>query len=265
MQALKEPPAAVDESFMETAFAGVFGAIFGSFLNVVTHRLPRRESLVAPASHCVACGVAIKPYDNIPVLSWLLLRGRCRSCGVHISARYPLIEAGTAALCVAVVLVKGSAAGIALGLAMVLLLVPAAAIDLEHRRIPNVITLSGAVLAIALGLAFDPSGEPIRLLAGLGAGGAFLIVTMISPQGMGMGDVKLAAMLGLFLGKAVIPAILIALLAGVLVGGVVIVRLGVGQGRKTAVPFGPFLALGAVVALFAGQPILHWYSTSVVH
>lgn len=250
---------------METAFAGVLGAIFGSFLNVVTHRLPRRESLVAPPSHCVACGVAIKPYDNIPVLSWLLLRGRCRSCGVHISARYPLIEAGTAALCVAVVLVKSSAADIVLGLAMVLLLVPAAAIDLEHKRIPNLITLPGCIVAIALGLAFDASGEPARLLAGLGAGGAFLIVTLISPRGMGMGDVKLATMIGLFLGSAVIPAILIALLAGVLVGGVVIARVGVSKGRKTAVPFGPFLALGALVALFAGHPILHWYSTSVVH
>lgn len=250
---------------METAFAGVLGAIFGSFLNVVTHRLPRRESLVAPPSHCVACGVAIKPYDNIPVLSWLLLRGRCRSCGVHISARYPLIEAGTAALCVAVVLVKSSAADIALGLAMVLLLVPAAAIDLEHKRIPNLITLPGCIVAIVLGLAFDASGEPARLLAGLGAGGAFLIVTLISPRGMGMGDVKLATMIGLFLGSAVIPAILIALLAGVLVGGVVIARVGVSKGRKTAVPFGPFLALGALVALFAGHPILHWYSTSVVH
>lgn len=250
---------------METAFAGVLGAIFGSFLNVVTHRLPRRESLVAPPSHCVACGVAIKPYDNIPVLSWLLLRGRCRSCGVHISARYPLIEAGTAALCVAVVLAKSSAADIALGLAMVLLLVPAAAIDLEHKRIPNLITLPGCLVAIALGFAFDASGEPARLLAGLGAGGAFLIVTLISPRGMGMGDVKLATMIGLFLGSAVIPAILIALLAGVLVGGVVIARVGVSKGRKTAVPFGPFLALGALVALFAGHPILHWYSTSVVH
>jgi len=250
---------------METAFAGVLGAIFGSFLNVVTHRLPRRESLVAPASHCVACGTAIKPYDNIPVLSWLLLRGRCRTCGVHISARYPLIEAGTAALCVAVVLVKSSAAGIALGLAMVLLLVPAAAIDLEHRRIPNAITLPGCIAAIALGFAFDASGEPARLLAGLGAGGAFLIVTLISPRGMGMGDVKLATMIGLFLGAAVIPAILIALLSGVLVGGVVIARVGLSAGRKTAVPFGPFLALGALVALFAGHPILHWYTTSVMH
>jgi leader peptidase (prepilin peptidase)/N-methyltransferase len=262
---LKEASVVVDESTMETAFAGVFGVIFGSFLNVVTHRLPRRESLVTPASHCVACGATIKPYDNIPVLSWLLLRGRCRNCGVHISARYPLIEAGTAALCIAVVLSKGSAVGIALGLAMVLLLVPAAAIDLEHRRIPNTITVSGCLLAIALGFAFDAPGEPARLLAGLGAGGAFLIVALANPKGMGMGDVKLATMVGLFLGVAVIPAILIALLAGVIVGGVVMSRVGVSAGRKTAVPFGPFLALGALVALFAGNPILHWYSTTVVH
>jgi leader peptidase (prepilin peptidase) / N-methyltransferase len=262
---LKNPLAAVDECLMETAFAGVLGAIFGSFLNVVTHRLPRRESLVAPASHCVACGTAIKPYDNIPVLSWLLLRGRCRSCGTRISARYPLIEAGTAALCVAVVLTKSSAVGLALGLAMVLLLVPAAAIDLDHKRIPNVITLPGCILAIVLGLALDASGEPARLLAGLGAGGAFLLVTLISPRGMGMGDVKLVTMLGLFLGTAVIPAVLIALLTGVLVGGAVIARVGVSAGRKTAVPFGPFLALGALIALFAGHPIMHWYSTTVVH
>ncbi len=250
---------------METAFAGVLGAIFGSFLNVVAHRLPRRESLVAPASHCVACGTAIKPYDNIPVLSWLLLRGRCRSCGTRISARYPLVEAGTAALCVAVVLAKSSGVGLALGLAMVLLLVPAAAIDLDHKRIPNAITLPGCLIAIVLGFALDASGEPARLLAGLGAGGAFLLVTLISPRGMGMGDVKLATMIGLFLGAAVIPAVMIALLSGVLVGGAVIARVGVSAGRKTAVPFGPFLALGALIALFAGHPIMHWYSTSVVH
>lgn len=250
---------------METAFAGVFGAIFGSFLNVVTHRLPRHESLIVPASHCVACGSAIRPYDNIPVLSWLLLRGRCRSCGAHISARYPLIEASTAALCVAVVLLKGSVVSVALGLAMVLLLLPAAAIDLEHRRIPNAITLPGSLVAIALGLALDPSGEPARLLAGLASGGLFLIVALASPQGMGMGDVKLMTMIGLFLGLAAIPAILIALVAGTCVGLVVIGRAGLNAGRKTAVPFGPFLALGAIVALFAGQPLMHWYSTSVLH
>jgi leader peptidase (prepilin peptidase) / N-methyltransferase len=249
---------------METAFAGALGAIFGSFLNVVSHRLPRHESLVRPASRCVSCGAHIKPYDNIPVLSWLLLRGRCRACGASISARYPLIEAGTAALCVAVVVSKSSAAGIALGIALVLLLVPAAAIDLEHRRIPNAITLPGCLAAIVLGLALDPAGEPARLIAGLGAGGALLTVALLAPHGMGMGDVKLAAMIGFFLGEAMVPAMLMALLAGVAVGAVVIAKVGVARGRKTAVPFGPFLALGAVLALFAGQPMMDWYSTAVV-
>jgi leader peptidase (prepilin peptidase)/N-methyltransferase len=254
----------VDESPMETAFAGVLGAIFGSFFNVVSYRLPRRESLVAPASHCVKCDAPIKPYDNIPVLSWLLLRGRCRSCQAPISMRYPLIEATSAGLCVAVVLGKESAAGIVLGLALVALLMPAASIDLEHRRIPNAITLPGCLLAIGLGFALDASGEPARLLAGLGAGGALLAVALISPRGMGMGDVKLATMIGLFLGKAVIPAVLVALLAGTIVGAVVIARVGVRAGRKTAVPFGPFLAFGAIVSLFAGDQLVNWYSTSVL-
>ncbi|HEY1690105.1 MAG TPA: prepilin peptidase [Solirubrobacteraceae bacterium] len=250
---------------METAFVGVLGAVFGSFLNVVAERLPRRQSIVLPASHCNSCGTPIKPYDNIPLLSWLLLRGRCRSCKAPISLRYPLVEAATAGLCVAVVLAKSSAAATALGIALVLLLLPLALIDLEHRVLPNAITLPGCVLAIALGLALDPSGEPTRLIAGAAAGGVFLIAALAKPGGMGMGDVKLAAMLGLFLGKSVIPAILIALIAGVAIGGIVIARRGVNEGRKTAVPFGPFLALGGAIALFAGEPLLDWYSTSFVH
>lgn len=249
---------------MESAFAGVLGAVFGSFLNVVAHRLPRRESLLAPGSHCVSCQAPIRPYDNIPVLSWLLLRGRCRRCGARISVRYPLIEALTACLCVAVVLSKGTLAGVVLGLVLVLLLVPAASIDLEHRRIPNAITVPGILLAIVLGTALDPAGEPARLIAGLAAGGAFLLVVLIAPRGMGMGDVKLTLMIGLFLGASVVPALLIALLAGALVGALVIARVGVSAGRKTAVPFGPFLALGAVAALFAGPSVIHWYSTAVI-
>lgn len=250
---------------METAFAGVLGAVLGSFLNVVAERLPRRQSIVLPASHCASCGTPIKPYDNIPLISWLLLRGRCRSCKASISVRYPLVEAATAGLCVAVVLAKSSVAATALGIALVLLLVPLALIDLEHRVLPNAITLPGCALAIALGLALDPAGEPARLIAGVAAGGFFLIAVIAKPGGMGMGDVKLAAMLGLFLGKAVIPAILIALIAGVAIGGVVIARRGVSEGRRTAVPFGPFLALGATVALFAGEPLIHWYSTTFMH
>lgn len=249
---------------METAFAGVLGAIFGSFLNVVAERLPRRESLILPASRCGSCGTAIKAYDKVPLLSWLLLRGRCRSCGASISVRYPLVELATAALCAGVVLEKGSAAAIVLGLALVALLVPLALIDLEHRLLPNAITLPGCALAIALGLALDPVGEPARLLAGVGVGGVLLAAAVAKPGGMGMGDVKLGLMIGLFLGEAVIPALLVALVAGVAVGAVVIARAGVAAGRKTAVPFGPFLALGALVGLFAGSELLHWYSTTFI-
>jgi leader peptidase (prepilin peptidase)/N-methyltransferase len=240
-------------------FAGVLGAIVGSFLNVVSYRLPRHESLISPASHCPKCATPVKPYDNIPILSWLLLRGHCRSCTGPISPRYPLVEALTAALCVGAVLAHTSASGIALSVALILLVVPAALIDIEHRIIPNTITALGAVLALVIGLALDPSGEPERLIAGAGAGGLLLLAALAYPGGMGMGDVKLAAVMGLFLGRAVAPAILVALLAGVLVGVAIIAEKGAQAGRKTAVPFGPFLALGALVAVFAGQPLIDLY------
>ncbi len=240
-------------------FAGVLGAIVGSFLNVVSYRLPRHESLISPASHCPKCGTPVKPYDNIPILSWLLLRGRCRSCAAPISPRYPLVEVLTAALCVGAVLAHTSASGVALSVALILLVVPAALIDLEHRIIPNRLTALGAVLALAIGLALDPAGEPERLIAGAGAGGLLLLAALAYPGGMGMGDVKLAGVMGLFLGRAVAPAILVALLAGVLVGVVVIAEKGAQQGRKTAVPFGPFLAFGALVGVFAGQPLIDLY------
>jgi len=250
---------------MAPAFAGVLGAVFGSFLNVVVHRLPRHESVVRPASRCPKCGVAVKPYDNIPIISWLLLRGHCRSCGEPISPRYPAVEALTAALCVGAVLVHDSASSIALSLGLILIVIPAALIDLEHRIIPNRLTLLGAVVAIVLGTALDPSGEPARLIAGAAAGGFLLIAALAYPGGMGMGDVKLAGVMGLFLGAAVAPAILIALFAGVLAGAVIIARKGAAAGRKTAVPFGPFLAFGAIVAVFAGEPLVHLYTSHFLH
>jgi leader peptidase (prepilin peptidase) / N-methyltransferase len=246
-------------------FAGVLGAIVGSFLNVVAYRLPRHESLIHGSSHCPKCGTPVKPYDNIPILSFLLLRGHCRSCSERISPRYPLVEALTAALCVGAVLAHSSAAGIALSVALILLVVPAALIDLEHRIIPNRITALGAVLALAIGLALDPAGEPERLIAGVAAGGFLLLAALAYPGGMGMGDVKLAAVMGLLLGRSVAPAILIALLAGVIAGVVVVARKGAREGRKTAVPFGPFLALGAIVAVYAGQPIIDAYVNNFVH
>jgi leader peptidase (prepilin peptidase)/N-methyltransferase len=243
----------------------VMGAVFGSFLNVVTYRLPRRESIVKPRSRCTACGMPVRPYDNVPILSWLALRGHCRNCAAPISPRYPLVEAGTALLCAGAVLAHDTAAGIALSATLILLLVPAALIDLEHRIIPNKLTGVGALLALGLGTALDPAGEPTRLIAGAAAGGFLLAAALAYPGGMGMGDVKLAGVMGLFLGAAVAPAILIALLSGVLLGAVIVARKGARAGRKTAVPFGPFLALGGIVAVFAGQPLVNWYLQSFVH
>jgi leader peptidase (prepilin peptidase)/N-methyltransferase len=250
---------------MQATFAGVFGAVMGSFLNVVAFRLPRRESLVSPRSRCPACGAPVRPYDNVPVLSWLLLRGHCRDCAAPISPRYPLVEAATALLCAGAVLTHESPSAIALAVALVLLLVPAALIDLEYRIIPNRLTAAGALLALALGTALDPAGEPGRLLAGAGAGGFLLLAALAYPGGMGMGDVKLAAVMGLFLGAAVVPALLIALLAGVLAGAAIAARRGARAARKTAVPFGPFLALGGIAAVLAGQPLVHWYLHHFLH
>jgi len=250
---------------MEATLAGVMGAVFGSFLNVVTYRLPRRESLVKPRSRCTSCGTPVRPYDNVPILSWLALRGHCRNCAAPISPRYPLVEAGTALLCAGAVLAHDTATGIALSVTLLLLLVPAALIDLEYRIIPNKLTGAGALLALGLGTALDPAGEPTRLIAGAAAGGFLLAAALAYPGGMGMGDVKLAGVMGLFLGAAVAPAILIALLSGVSVGAVILARKGTQAGRKTAVPFGPFLALGGIVAVFAGQPIVNWYLHSFVH
>lgn len=249
---------------MPIALAALFGAVVGSFLNVVAYRLPRRESLVSPGSRCPGCGTAIKPYDNIPMLGWLVLRGRCRACRTPISSRYPLTEAATCALAVAVVLVRHSVHDIALGLVLVVVLVPVALIDFDHRIIPNKITLPAAVAAVGVGLATRPSGVPEQLIAGAAAGGFLLVFVLAYPRGMGMGDVKLAAVLGLFLGRTVAVAMLVGVLSATVVGGVIMARVGVAAGRKTAVPFGPFLAFGGVVALLAGSPILHWYLHSLV-
>jgi len=243
-----------------TGLTIALGLVLGSFLNVVAHRLPRRESIVTPRSRCPSCETPVASYDNIPVLSWLLLRGRCRHCQSSISARYPLIEAGTAALLVLVLVVLGAGEHLWLALPFVALLVAVAAIDLEHRIIPNRLLAPAAAYALVAGLAVDPGGVPEQLIAGLGAGGFLLAAALAYPGGMGMGDVKLAGVMGLFLGRAVAPALLVGMVAGALVGAVIIARKGAREGRKTAVPFGPFLALGGVVALLAGDDIVGWYA-----
>jgi leader peptidase (prepilin peptidase)/N-methyltransferase len=239
--------------------AALLGAAVGSFLNVVVYRLPRGESLAAPPSHCTTCGTAIKPYDNVPVLAWLWLRGRCRACGAAISPRYPLVEAATAALCVGVVLERYSLAHTLLGLTLVVTLVPSALIDLDHHIIPNRIVVPAALAALALGLALNPAGEPERLISGAAAGAFLLIAALAYPRGMGMGDVKLAAVIGLLLGREVAAAMFVALIAGVAVGIVVLARTAPEARRSAGMPFGPFLALGGLVGLYAGHPLVNAY------
>jgi leader peptidase (prepilin peptidase)/N-methyltransferase len=239
--------------------AGIFGAVVGSFLNVVAYRLPRHESLLRPASRCPHCETPIKPYDNVPVLGWLWLRGRCRACGAPIAWRYPLVEALTGLLCAGVVVRFGADEDVWLGLVFVLLLVPVTLIDLDFRIIPNVLMAIGAVAAVALVLATRPDDLREHLIAAVAAGGFFLVAVLAYPAGMGMGDVKLAGVMGLFLGRAVAPAIFAALIFGTLVGAVVIARVGAAEGRKTAIPFGPWLALGGLVGLFTGDALVDWY------
>jgi leader peptidase (prepilin peptidase)/N-methyltransferase len=239
--------------------AGILGAIIGSFLNVVAYRLPRKESLMSPPSACPSCGTPIKPYDNVPVLGWLWLRGRCRACGASISIRYPLVELGTGLLYAGCVLAFGADSDVWLPLVFVTLLVPITLIDLDYHIIPNVLSGIGAVAAIVLVLAFDSDAIVSHLIAALAAGGFFLLAAIVYPAGMGMGDVKLAAVMGLFLGRAVAPAIFAALIAGTVVGGLVMARFGMQEGRKKGIPFGPWLAFGSLVGLFVGDDLVDWY------
>jgi leader peptidase (prepilin peptidase)/N-methyltransferase len=239
--------------------SGLGGLMVGSFLNVVAFRVPRGESLVRPGSHCPGCGAAVRPYDNVPVFSWLFLRGRCRSCDERISPRYPVVEAITALLFVAVLLVKGVSVDALPGLALVAILVPTALIDLEHRVIPNGLMAVGAVVGLALVLVADSGHLAAHLIAATAAGGFFFVVVLAYPRGMGMGDVKLAGLLGLYLGASVAPALLVALVSGTVVGVAIIARKGTHAGRKTAIPFGPFLAFGGIVGLLAGPAMIDWY------
>jgi leader peptidase (prepilin peptidase) / N-methyltransferase len=241
------------------AVAAILGAIVGSFLNVVAYRLPRKESLLHPGSRCPSCETPIKPYDNVPVLGWLWLRGRCRACGAKVSWRYPLVEAVTGLLWAAVVLRYGADSDVWLPLVFVTLLVPVTLIDLDFHIIPNVLMLIGAVAAVVLVVATQSDDLVQHLIAAAAAGGFFLLAALAYPAGMGMGDVKLAGVMGLFLGRAVAPAIFVALVAGTVVGAAVIARYGAKEGRKKGIPFGPWLALGGLVGVFAGDAIVDWY------
>lgn len=242
------------------AFVG--GLIFGSFLTVVAHRVPRGESVVGGRSHCPHCGAQIAAYDNVPVFSWLLLRGRSRCCGERISVRYPLTELTLAVLWVATVgVLWDDPTEVALGLVFTATLLAVTLTDLERRVIPNKILLASAILAVVIAAVGDPSSLPERAIAAVAAGGILFLVVLAYPKGMGLGDVKLTAVMGLFLGRNVAPAVLVALLVGSIVGLAMIAREGAAA-RKQAIPFGPFLALGGVVGLLAGdQPVDLYLST----
>lgn len=245
-----------------TAFAG--GLMIGSFLTVVAHRVPEGRSIVGPRSECPGCGTQIAARDNIPVLSWLMLRGRSRCCGQPISARYPLTELAVGALFLLIAVVLYDDPGeLALGLVFASTLVAVTVTDLERRIIPNKILAVSAVIGLVLAAATDPGSLPERLIAAGAAGGGLFIAALAYPRGMGMGDVKLAALMGLYLGSSVAPALLIALAAGSVVGLALIARHGAAA-RKQAVPFGPFLALGGVVALLVGPELIDWYLDTFV-
>lgn len=241
------------------AVALLGGLVAGSFVTVVAHRVPRGESIVGPRSRCPACDAQIAAYDNVPVVSWLALRGRARCCGAPISPRYPLTELALGALYAAVVLVLWDDPGeIALGLVFVTALLAVTLTDLERRIIPNKILLVTAAIGLAIVAATDPASLPERAISAVAAGGLLFLAALAYPRGMGLGDVKLAATMGLFLGRDVAPAILVALLAGSLLGLAMIARHGAAA-RKQAIPFGPFLALGGVVGLLAGDQMVEWY------
>jgi len=242
----------------EIVFAALLGLLVGSFLNVVVHRVPIGESLVTPRSRCGGCAMQIAAYDNVPVLSWVLLRGRCRHCDAAISARYPAIEALTAVIFALVAAIRGFDAALALELPFAAMLVAVAAIDLEHRIVPNKILLPLAVWALVGWVLVDLDFLPEAVACGAGAFLFLLLAALAYPAGMGMGDVKLAGVMGLYLGLAVIPAMLVAFLAGSVVGVAMIAREGA-QARKKGVPFAPFLAFGGLIGLLAGDELISLY------
>lgn len=230
----------------------------GSFLNVVAARVPARRSLVHPPSTCGSCEREILWRDNIPVLSYLLLSGRCRHCSAEISPHYPAVEAGTAVLVVACVAVFGVTAYAALVAGFCALLVTLSVIDAQHRIVPNRIVLPAAGVVLVTRTLLDPSPE--WLLGALGAAGFLFLAVLAYPKGLGMGDVKLALLLGAMLGGTVPIALFVGLLAALVPAVVLFARHG-SAARKMAVPLVPFLALGAVVALFAGERLLDAYLT----
>jgi leader peptidase (prepilin peptidase) / N-methyltransferase len=237
--------------------AGLLGLVVGSFLNVVIHRVPLRRSVVWPASRCPACGEPIVPLDNVPVLSYALLRGRCRSCKARISVRYPLVEALTGALFTAAVYEFGLDLRLLSALVLIFTLIALAGIDLEHRLLPNAIVGPAALIGLALSILESPERWWVYPVSALAVAGGLFALAIAYPGGMGMGDVKMGGMLGAFLGPYAALAVFLGAIAGAITGGLLIVA-GKIQ-RRHALPFGVFMALGGIVALFVGPQLWGLY------
>jgi leader peptidase (prepilin peptidase)/N-methyltransferase len=253
----------MSETIFRLVTAGAIGLCIGSFLNVVIYRLPLGQSLVSPGSRCTKCGYALRWFDNIPVLSWAWLLGRCRQCRTPISPQYPIVELVTALLFVLVVWLTPDGPLEISRLILVSLLVALFGIDLEHQLLPNVITLPGILVGLMFSTIAPPGLGDAVIGALLGAGILYGIAAAYyavrREEGLGMGDVKMLAMIGAFLGwKAVLVTLVLSSFSGALIGmGLIAMQRG---GMKLALPFGTFLALGAVAAMLAGEPLIVWYS-----
>ncbi len=244
---------------MDTSFAAIAllpGLALGSFLNVVAARVPLRRSIVAPASACMSCGSTLAWYDNVPLVSFVALRGRCRRCGETIPWRYPAVEAATALLVAGCVLKLGVTWEALVAAFFCATLVAVSATDLERRVIPNRIVVPAAAAILAANTILHPSFEWIA--AGLGASLFLLVAALAYPGGMGMGDVKLALLLGVAVGRSVPLALFAGMIFALVPSAVLLAKHG-SAARKMRIPFGPFLALGGVLALFAGHSLLHAY------
>ena len=251
------------ETLPPAVLAALFGLCIGSFLNVVIYRLPLGQSLVSPGSRCTTCGYQLRWYDNVPVLSWAFLGGRCRQCRAPISAQYPIVEIITALLFVLVVWLTPVGPLLVSRLILVAILVALFGIDLEHQILPNAITLPGIVIGLMFSFIAPPGWQDALIGAALGAGvlygiaGAYYLVRR--EEGLGMGDVKMLAMIGAFLGwKAVLVTLVLSSFSGAAIGmALIAARRG---GMKLALPFGTFLAVGALAAMLVGDPLMAWYA-----
>lgn len=249
-----------------SAACGVLGLVVGSFLSVLVWRVPRKESVVRPRSSCPSCGTQLAARDNVPVVSWLLLRGRCRTCSTRISVRYPLLELSSAALFAATAAHLGFTFALPAYLVLAASLLALSAIDLDHRLLPNkIIFPTGYAVAVLLLLAALAEGEPRRIvwaaIGGVGSFALFFALHFISPGGMAYGDVRFSFVLGMAVGWLGIGLVPLFLFVSFLVSAVtgVIYAAATGKGLKASIPFGPFLALGAEVAIFVGRPLVDAY------